>query len=223
MHRLKLVELSEIAPWNWFPDYNALHPACVRAAQGYEATIKRTHGLASCLGQAFMCGEHWMKAAIIADNIHPELDNESQEFKIECLKAFIEVAKWPNQDAYNEDFRRATHNADEHHHLMQPVYEGFYALVQSVVVQAWGAFEVLCDDLWKDVDKAKPHLRQAMSNGQIKELSFRSRGKIRKSYESLFKTDDSEIRAALAPTAIDALAVMRNLLVHSNGHIDDFF
>ena len=74
-----------------------------------------------------MHGELWMNASYLAGEALPNVDRGSQEFQVKCLQEFTKVSKWPDAKAFIEDHRKATHNADEHCHQIQPIYEGFKA------------------------------------------------------------------------------------------------
>ena len=134
------------------------------------------------------------------------------------LARVYKVSKWPDAKAFIEDHRKATHNADEHCHQIQPIYEGFKALVQSVAILAWSAFEVLCEDLHTFVREECPtHFKTSpIQHGDYK---FRRMDGVPGAYKRLF-AGEAKIIAEIENSDVRALGLLRHLLVHKNGKVD---
>ena len=96
------------------------------------------------------------------------------------------------------------------------VPDGLKAILFGMIVDSWTAFEVLSEDLFTALQILKPGLVMGS-----KAVGFRSRGRIRDSYKKWVK--DPAIDAALRDKAIDAIALLRNVLVHASGVADDDF
>lgn len=110
-----------------------------------------------------------------------------------------------------------------------PLLHGmFHDQLKLLCVQAWTAFEVLIEDLhWQVIDE-NPSLfsmavmeRHQRGRQKIKgaKFTFRSRENFRDAYAFTFD-NDAEISAAIGSNDLDAIVVVRNLLVHRNGVAD---
>jgi hypothetical protein len=93
-------------------------------------------------------------------------------------------------------------------------------LLKHIVIQSWTSFEALAEDLIMDAIDAHPSL---FASVQKEKLHFSSRDRIRAAYESSFTDDDASILSLINDQSIDALSVVRNLLIHSAGAVDKKF
>lgn len=170
-----------------------------------------------------MDGEGWKESC---DKAMKELGITDPDDPSYVDKAAQLFHKWWEDKPESEKvrhFHEANFNAAKMWVMMPMMHESIHALLQAMIVQAWTAFEVLSEHVWREATKLRPLLLSAMSKKEENAVGFRSRKKIRESYKMTFKKDNSTILKSLAPTAIDALAVVRCILVHSAGKIDDWF
>jgi hypothetical protein len=130
--------------------------------------------------------------------------------------------------------------------------ESFDLIMPSLIVLAWTAFEVLCEDLlekgidicpsslgslsgrgrkrslatWEAVDrKGNPKLFSQRSAGPIKreDLGYRTISQIRDAYWVAFNSDAAAIDRVLRNRDIDSLFALRNIIVHRDGRVDKMF
>ena len=92
-----------------------------------------------------------------------------------------------------------------------------------MVTGLWTAFEVLVEQVWNGVVKERPHLKSSMTNKERKQSGFRSLHKVRSLYGYTFRVNEADIFNVLNDNRIDALALVRNILVHTDGVIDEEF
>lgn len=92
-------------------------------------------------------------------------------------------------------------------------------MLDAMIIDAWTAFEVLTEDIFEIFHQLYPTAVPDASDAD--KVGFRSRGRIRKSYEKFIK--DLNINTALKSTEIDAIALVRNVLVHCGGIADSEF
>jgi hypothetical protein len=130
--------------------------------------------------------------------------------------------------------------------------DGTSAIMPSIVVLAWTAFEAMCEDLLETAIDLRPRwlsplkgrssprkLRpyESMSlkgktratspnsagHGKRDKLSYRSLEAIRDSYYVAFSAGPKRIDAALSPRHLDTLYAVRNIIVHKAGNVDKMF
>jgi hypothetical protein len=92
-------------------------------------------------------------------------------------------------------------------------------ILKSVLILAWGTFETLTEDLLIRVVEETPSLFTSIDTTKFR---FTTRKNFRKAYQEAF-VDDPGIMAAINGQGIDALSLIRNLLVHKSGVVDDRF
>jgi hypothetical protein len=105
------------------------------------------------------------------------------------------------------------------------VYGIFEGVLKTVLIQSWAAFEALARTLWKKLE-ASSHTsiyRPDDKEWKRSQLGFGSLRAIRRTYETVFPLDQSAILLALDPQAIDPLAILRNVIVHHVGKVDQTF
>jgi len=122
-----------------------------------------------------------------------------------------------------EVFNTACHNLEVFACELPRLHDSLHNVLKSALIQSWTAFEVLAEDLWKAAVSERPNLESALTEKEKRAMGFRSRRKIRLAYQFTFKHNDVAIRSALKPSALDVLVVVRNVIVHSSGKVDDFF
>jgi hypothetical protein len=224
MHKLKLNSLFPIPPeLDFYQSYKSA--ACTKAGNAYSENIKRLYVMAMNPGWTFYEGELWgmclsraMHKLGINNRDDPAVTKLTNDYFVKYDTRRIEP------DALKQIFHEAIRNAETvfSYSGRDTSHEGLHGLLKVLVIQAWMAFEVLCHDLFRDIEKERPWLTRHLSKTKRKELGFRSRHKIRQSYRLVF-TRGAAIDSILNDRSIDALAVMRNVLVHSAGKTDDTF
>lgn len=124
---------------------------------------------------------------------------------------------------------------------------GFDALYQSVIIAAWTAVEIALDDLWAEANAVLRHLHSEDQSqaSRIVDIVQQNRGEspedrdrirrwtktkgfktllsTRVAYGCWFTEQTQDIDAALSDLGFDALALMRNVMVHSAACPDDMF
>jgi hypothetical protein len=179
--------------------------------------------LAVVPGHAMFEGELWENACVKAMKEIGTDDLEAKEVGERASKIFNEA--WFSS-GINEKLRRfneATSNADAMWRQTEGLYDSLHLLLESMIIQSWTAFEVLVDHLWRAAIAKKPDLLNSIPSNARRSIGFRSRSKIRFSYKETFRTDKRWIETILESHAIDSLALIRCVLVHSSGTIDDWF
>jgi hypothetical protein len=99
--------------------------------------------------------------------------------------------------------------------------EGIDAMLNAIVTEMWTAFEVLAESVWNAADAVRPRLKQALQGK--KQVGLRSTLGIRNRYGFTFPVDNTKIMTALNDTKIEALALVRNIIVHLGGRKDTEF
>ena len=120
-------------------------------------------------------------------------------------------------------FETAVFNANEVLCIASVTRNALHGLLQSMVIQAWSAFEILAEDLWQRVNAKRPELRAAITGKEWNTCGFKSRSRIANAYKLTFRVDNNDIARVVDNTALHALAIARNVLVHSGGRIDAMF
>jgi hypothetical protein len=87
----------------------------------------------------------------------------------------------------------------------------------SLLTQAWIAFEILSEDLWKAAQTMRPS-RFPKSSGR-----FQSLAAIRRTYQQPFSANSNGVFNILNDPWLDYAAAVRNVLIHKNGKIDPEF
>ena len=101
--------------------------------------------------------------------------------------------------------------------------EGIDAILKGMITGVWTAFEVLVEMVWVGAIQERPNLEESMTAADKKDTGFGSTRKFRNLYRGTFKTGGDDIFRVLEDTRIDALALTRNLIVHSGGKVDVAF
>ncbi|MDB6120576.1 MAG: hypothetical protein JWO08_4357 [Verrucomicrobiaceae bacterium] len=136
--------------------------------------------------------------------------------------------------------------------LAPSIRYGVNGVLDSMVVSAWTAFEVMAGDLWETALNDHPKYLASLSSDGLKELklSYLERNDydlrkkmgsihrdvgtykfqiltgekgIQRAYKDAFHKDGDRVRAAISNKAFEALAVIRNILVHKQGKADRKF
>ena len=100
------------------------------------------------------------------------------------------------------------------------VHVVFEGLLNAMLVSGWTAFEVLAQDLHTRVIANHPGWFLHLTGSE--DFNFQKRKSIRFSYENAF-VGDGKIKNSLNEQCVDALALIRNLIVHKAGAVDQIF
>jgi hypothetical protein len=95
------------------------------------------------------------------------------------------------------------------------------SILRLTIINTWSYFECLAEDLV--LSSVKKHATRFSHVASDKSWRFRSRDQIRKSYKQAFKPEDPDILTAVYSDGIEALALLRNVLVHKAGIADNDF
>lgn len=95
---------------------------------------------------------------------------------------------------------------------------GTKAILASMIVNAWTAFEVLADDLWHTAEN-NVAASVAKKLTSIPDKGFRTLSKIKKAYSG-FGADTETLFETVEGGYITVLSAARNCLVHQSGVID---
>jgi hypothetical protein len=152
-------------------------------------------------------------------NLGLDPDSErTMEVKTEAYRLLCEATKSPNHKANMHEWGLRNLKTLMRFYPAQ-FDEGIESVLWAMVTGSWTAFEILCEDLFKCAERARPSHFAAIN---FKNPGFRSRKKIRDTYAAFFK-NDTAIEKALQDPLLDALALFRNVKVHKAGIADGDF
>lgn len=216
-------ELFQIMPWEHFTKHVYQNEECAKIAALYTNHLYRLHSVSLIPGHAFMDGEKWRESCLRASDEFGRVDLTDPRIPARA-KEHYDTWRW-NSDIADKraHFLEASKNAAAMWSGTMPMHIALYDLVLTLIVQAWTAFEVMADHLWRALDKLRPQLFASLSNTKKKGFGFRSRKAIRRSYEMTLQEDNFAVTAAMNSSAIDALALIRCLIVHAAGKVDQWF
>ncbi len=218
------------AKWDQFENWSYVFSGCTIAAQAYQVNMERANGILMLPGYAFMSGEQWQSCANAAvQHFFGDTRPSDEEFE----KQHDQMNDWAaaaRKDALGKispesranSFRSACYNIEVFANEFPRLHDWLHDILKTSLIQAWTAFEVLAEDLWKHVINARPKL-DARTKSETSLSGHRSRKKITNLYRFTFRVDNADILSSVDSTKIHALAIARNVLVHSGGNIDDLF
>ena len=222
-HALKFLKVGLLGP----PPRASFKKKCCRdVADQFGANFALVAGLGVLPGFTYWTAMTWIEACEEAKRRvvgnHPMPKNPATIQKIGILsRQLIEEKMNIGRDAQVEYMVECTSTFEDfisHSDYLHGVVEG---ILRSIIVQAWGAFEVLAEDLLVE-SIAQNQASFGFLKGNEK-WRFRSRASIRDCYQKAFPLDNGLITSALYNEAIDALSLLRNLLVHKGGRADQEF
>ncbi len=223
MHRLNFRDVLEIQPWEHLTKIVFASARCADVARAYRSNIERSHRLALIPGHAFMDGENWKAACDRAMKELGTSDPLDARVPEPAVRLYKEREATFSTQQKCDHFREATDNADLMWSEFDTMPRALHDLLQTMVINALTAFEVLVEGLWYAAVAERPSLESAMTNEERGKIGFRSRRRFRKSYELIFTSDVGSIHSLLLDQSIDAAALVRNVLVHVAGKTDDDF
>jgi hypothetical protein len=201
---------------------------CNEATATFSDNILRCNGIVFTPVYAWMVADDWRfstdKAALeIAGAIEPDdIAGEAKEKAVylRTIELFHAMQAASTSEERRSDFNRAKNSLDAIIATSIPLYRAAAeSLLKSVIIQAWTSFEVLSEDL---INGAKAEYPTFFSGVDFSTFRFRSRKRIRAAYRITF-ADDLNICAAVNHDSVDALALLRNVLVHKAGIADHDF
>jgi hypothetical protein len=101
--------------------------------------------------------------------------------------------------------------------------EGIDSILKGMITGMWTAFEVLVEMIWNAVDEARPNLKAQITKPEWADAGLRSLPKAQNLYRVTFKVDHQSILDSLENEKALALALTRNIIVHTNDMIDERF
>ena len=197
-----------------------------------------------------MTGEGWGEAVIKArTELNLSEDADTIELATKAKEIYWLTRGKLSDDQRLEKFKEATSNAEVMNSVIAQIGESLHSVVRSVLVQAWTAFEVMAGDLWEGALNEHPHVlaglhEKSNSNREVplwvlqkhnfdlsnvmgtilkEKFNFTVLADIRKAYLSAFSKKGLSVKTAIENDALDALSLLRNLLVHKAGMIDETF
>ena len=225
MHNLQFKDLFPIPRWGHNAQSNYMINACRKSALTYSANIRRAHSLTLIPGHAFMDGEIWKDACNKISAETPDDDPLSEEFGNRAGVVFNKLWKSIPQKEKERHFLEASGNADNMWSKTGITNGALHGLLQTIVIQAWSAFEVLTEDLYRNcLDENLTSIKAFdRKDANRHKLGFASRERIRNTYPFVFNIDNAAIKKPLSLDALDALALVRNVFIHKAGIIDQMF
>jgi len=227
MHDLDFTTLAK-----WVPDKNLLRQtfqsaACNSPATRFAASIQHLHSLITVPGFCFMAGEEWGISVVRAMNETGISNPDDKAVQQRASQIWDEYDLGGFDASRIDHFYEATGNAVTMATLpgRENTHSALHNFLKTLIVQAWGAIEVLAEELWKESLLQKPSLdtQTSWTNTERKLSGFSSRSKIANQYRFTFRQDNANILLLLDGSIFHSLAIVRNVIVHSNGVVDDDF
>jgi len=185
------------------------------------------HAMTMIPGFSFMIGDNWGECVAAAMGELKTTDSERTDV---AELASQKLQKLITTRPSNESIRKyweSTRNIEILIAGSRYQHSAHHELFQAVVTKAWSAIEILLKDLWHSVTPLRLEF-QAVINSVPKEerartFTFLNLPKTRKTYLLTFKSDPRRIDEALKDNALDALSLLRHLIVHAGGKLDKTF
>ena len=199
--------------------------ACRVAAAAYATNLYRSDRLALIPGYAFMSGENWRESMEKAKRTERNDDEADPAVLALATDLYFNIHTWRTVDEGRAHLYAAKSNAEITMSRMPNMRQALASALEGMVIQAWTAFEVLAEDLHKRAIRMRPKLdtRSTWHGDKRGNSGYRSRGKVANYYRWTFPVDNADILAVVDNSAVHALAILRNSLVHCGGIIDPGF
>lgn len=209
--------------------------ACQESLEIYRESLRLVLGLAAAPGFSSMITSQWTEACtraslhVLGEANLTRLESASAD---EMERLFREANNLMGQivsessPLLHTNLEHSTRQLEQIVMNCGPYVYGFFeGILKTILVQSWAAFEALTRTLWKKLE-ASSHTsiyRPDDKEWRRSQLGFGSRRTIRRTYEAVFPLDQFAILAALDPQTIDPLAILRNVIVHHAGKVDQTF
>ena len=226
MHPLKFLEATRIPPVREAGN-SVKSAACRETLATFKSNMEIVCGLTTLPGFTFWTATEWMiactraKRETVGEHATQKHITESAQIIGPLAERYMSQAMRVGLDKQVEHLVETTTMFLTFTMAAGPYAHGVLEnLLKSILVQAWGAFEVLAEDLLIGAVEKHP---QCFDPSRItKKFHFRKRISIRESYGRAFESD-SAIVTCVSDSSVDALSVLRNVLVHKSGVADSMF
>ena len=229
MHNLNLVIACKISNWEQLAARTYHFAACAESAAAFQINMERVNGLLMLPGYAFMSGGEWQVAvSAVAQRYFGKNMPSDQEFeeKREEIAALANAARKSvlghrTAESSTNVFYTACHNIEVFAGDFPRLHGWLHDIFKSAVIQSWTAFEVLAEDLNCSArEKHDECFPRSVLAGR--RYTFRRLEALCKSFKTAF-CDDGRINAVVGSKEVKALALLRHLLVHKAGIVDQRF
>ena len=202
-----------------------MSPTCIGAAKNFRRNIDRVVSLAMIPAAAFRDGEWWRKVCEIVmreigtdDEQHPDIGRQAGSM-------FFDLCNNVSPKESRRHLFEANENVAKGWGSTPHMHGSLHDLLQALAIQTWGAFEALAEDIYSNVLEEQLTSIAIPTDKEIEDnkLFLTSRRAILRTYKYTFKVENSSIVKALKSRALVPLSLVRNLLVHKAGVIDQVF
>ena len=223
MHDLKFPRLFPIANWENLSSSTYVSKACNEASVRYRDNLYITHAIGMIPGNAFMNGEMWQRAVTHGMKIAAKEDPDDPQVLPHAKKHFDEEDTNPIDEVRIKRFYEGTESASNiasitGRHLS---HGALHVLLKSIIVQAWTSFEILAGDLTNGARRIHPECFSDKAKS-LKFYNVRSMVTLYKSFHTAFD-DEASIVITVESPEIKSLALLRHLIAHKNGVVDNMF
>ena len=221
MRDLKLLEASGIAKLK-LDESDLSWPACKASLRLFKANAERTARMIEAPIYAAMMADIHRLALHRALGGEPTIEQmeSGRKVTIEEMDSLMGRIIGSDGEVQKDMMIAHAHNLNEFIRKSGDVHLRFESLLNAILVDAWTTFEVLAQDIHKRVrslhSECFPHL-----NG-TETFTFLKREPLRASYSTAFRGDGG-IKMAINEQCVDALSLVRNLIVHKAGVVDQIF
>ncbi len=203
MHDLKFLRIFDIN----LPDFDASKYKSTTAPESllvFQANLTRAVHLVHAPGFAGLMSSHLTRCVgtFSKSEVEPEFYKWLQSITREQMDKEIRL-----HAGLHENTLRASEEA----------HSAFENLLRTIIVNTSGAFQVLCEDLY-DRALIEPSVQPISPQ---KDPGFASRNAVRTTYRKAFQS--ASINSHLEKPIVNALALLRNVMVHSMSKADGKF
>jgi hypothetical protein len=209
------------------------------ALKVFLANAERCMSLARMPSVAFQLGMYWSLSIIKAEKDYAHdrgisrgsfSDSDWDEVNRMALNEARLRLAGPAKDLTRtpESFYQMVHETANSYMAISEVFEHDNSsevqhVLGAILVSAWACIEVLAEQLYLGAEAAAPSKFPKFKNDKNRSngIGFRSRKKIRQSFKEGF--GEPSLDNILESKNIDALALMRNVIVHNAAHSDTDF
>ncbi len=228
MHDLNLRMACKIANWEHLAKRTYQFTACTESAAAFQMNMERVNGLLMLPGYAFMSGGEWQVAVkAVAERYFKDMPSDEEfEEKREEIAALANAARKSvlskrTAESSMNVFYTACYNIEVFAGDFPRLHGWLHDIFKSAIIQSWTAFEVLAEDL--NCGAREKHSECFPSNVLTgKSYTFRRLEALCESFKRAF-CDDAHINAVVRSKDVKTLALLRHLLVHKGGFVDQQF
>ena len=219
MHDLKFEELIKFKSRKPERERMFRSAACAKANAAFWENIQMIETVAMVPGYAFMNGEDWGISVVRAMTELNSTDPYEKTVQARASKIWDAYDMQGFDQSRIDHFKEATQNAVKMASLPGRNFSfgALLALLKSIVIQSWSAYELLAEQLIKECKASHSSLFSAQI--LAKRHPVRSERTLPASYNEIFGAD-VEINNAVWNSGVKAHALLRHLLVHSHGKVD---